>query len=119
MSRFTRLSSPRLNSRRSAYRLIQWRASSQRAVPRSSPSSARDGCLSVGATLRIVKEGPSRPLLLSFLRTAPYKGAVKKSQPTPGRPDIDAAVRGGDWTQAMDGEEIGEHTSELQSHVNI
>ena len=29
---------------------------------------------------------------------------MKKSQRTPARPDIDAAVRGGDWTQGMDGE---------------
>lgn len=29
---------------------------------------------------------------------------MKKSPTTPGRPDIDAAVRGGDWAQAMDGE---------------
>lgn len=29
---------------------------------------------------------------------------MKKSQAGLGRPDIDAAVRGGDWTQAMDGE---------------
>jgi len=29
---------------------------------------------------------------------------MKKSQTRPERPDIDAAVRGGDWTQAMDGE---------------
>jgi len=29
---------------------------------------------------------------------------MKKTQPQKARPDIDAAVRGGDWTQAMDGE---------------
>jgi hypothetical protein len=29
---------------------------------------------------------------------------MKKSQMRSARPDIDAAVRGGDWTQAMDGE---------------
>ena len=29
---------------------------------------------------------------------------MKKSQMNPGRPDIEAAERGGDWTQAMDGE---------------
>jgi hypothetical protein len=29
---------------------------------------------------------------------------MKKSQTRSARPDIDAAVRGGDWTQAMDGE---------------
>ena len=31
---------------------------------------------------------------------------MKKVQPVSGRPDIDAAVRGGDWAQAMDGEGI-------------
>lgn len=29
---------------------------------------------------------------------------MKKSPTKPGRPDIEAAVRGGDWTQAMNGE---------------
>jgi hypothetical protein len=29
---------------------------------------------------------------------------MKKVKPASARPDIDAAVRGGDWTQAMDGE---------------
>lgn len=29
---------------------------------------------------------------------------MKKSPTTVGRPDIEAAVRGGDWTQSMDGE---------------
>jgi hypothetical protein len=29
---------------------------------------------------------------------------MKKAQPKIGRPDVDAAVRGGDWSQAMDGE---------------
>jgi hypothetical protein len=29
---------------------------------------------------------------------------MKKSPTKPGRPDIEAAVRGGDWTQPMDGE---------------
>src|ERR1700694_1632679 len=31
---------------------------------------------------------------------------MKKVQPMTGRPDVDAAVRGGDWGQAMDGEGI-------------
>ena len=31
---------------------------------------------------------------------------MKKTQGKTGRPDIDAAVRGGDWTQAMDGEGV-------------
>src|ERR1700693_4590516 len=29
---------------------------------------------------------------------------MKKIQAKTGRPDVDAAVRGGDWSQAMDGE---------------
>jgi hypothetical protein len=29
---------------------------------------------------------------------------MKKTQPARGRPDVVAAERGGDWTQAMDGE---------------
>lgn len=29
---------------------------------------------------------------------------MPKVQPKPSRPDVDAAMRGGDWTQAMDGE---------------
>ena len=29
---------------------------------------------------------------------------MKKSRRSPARPDIDAAVRGGDWAQGMDGE---------------
>jgi hypothetical protein len=31
---------------------------------------------------------------------------MKKVQSRTGRPDIDAAVRGGDWSQAMDGEGV-------------
>src|ERR1700674_2377886 len=31
---------------------------------------------------------------------------MKKIQAKIGRPDIDAAVRGGDWSQAMDGEGV-------------
>src|SRR6202165_239674 len=30
--------------------------------------------------------------------------AMEKAKPVTGRPDVDAAVRGGDWSQAMDGE---------------
>jgi hypothetical protein len=29
---------------------------------------------------------------------------MKKTQPKVGRPDVDAAVRGGDWSQPMNGE---------------
>ena len=29
---------------------------------------------------------------------------MPRTQPKPARPDVEAAMRGGDWTQAMDGE---------------
>jgi hypothetical protein len=31
---------------------------------------------------------------------------MKKVKPRSGRPDVDAAVRGGDWSQPMDGEGV-------------
>jgi hypothetical protein len=34
-----------------------------------------------------------------------------KVKPKKARPDIDAAVRGGDWTQAMDGEGLPENST--------
>jgi hypothetical protein len=40
---------------------------------------------------------------------------MKKSQARPGRPDIDAAVRGGDWSQAMDGEGSVAHATLKQA----
>lgn len=40
---------------------------------------------------------------------------MKKSQTRPGRPDIDAAVRGGDWAQAMDGEDPVSHATLKQA----
>jgi hypothetical protein len=36
---------------------------------------------------------------------------MKKVQPKKERPDIDAAVRGGDWAQAMDGEGLPENST--------
>jgi hypothetical protein len=36
---------------------------------------------------------------------------MKNLQPKKARPDIDAAVRGGDWTQAMDGEGLPENST--------
>jgi hypothetical protein len=45
-------------------------------------------------------------LLLIFLRLARYKLTVAYSKLNGHRPDIDAAVRGGDWAQRMDGEMI-------------
>ena len=43
-------------------------------------------------------------MLLIFLRRALYSYPMKKVQAGTARPDVDAAVRGGDWSQAMDGE---------------
>ena len=40
---------------------------------------------------------------------------MKKSQTRAGRPDIDAAVRGGDWSQAMDGEGTVGHATLKQA----
>ena len=40
---------------------------------------------------------------------------MKKVKPASARPDIDAAVRGGDWTQAMDGEGPTEHSTLKQA----
>jgi hypothetical protein len=45
-------------------------------------------------------------MLLNFLCRTPYLLVMKKAQGTTGRPDVDAAMRGGDWSQAMDGEGI-------------
>jgi hypothetical protein len=42
--------------------------------------------------------------LLIFLCPTSYLYGMKKLRLASVRPDIDAAVRGGDWTQAMDGE---------------
>jgi hypothetical protein len=36
---------------------------------------------------------------------------MKKTQPKRARPDIAAAVRGGDWTQTMDGEGLPENST--------
>ncbi len=36
---------------------------------------------------------------------------MKKAEPKKARPDIDAAVRGGDWAQAMDGEGLPENST--------
>jgi hypothetical protein len=42
--------------------------------------------------------------LLTFLRGEPQFWGMKKVHPKSLRPDIDAAVRGGDWSRPMDGE---------------
>ena len=38
------------------------------------------------------------------------------TEPTRPRPDIEAAVRGGDWNQAMDGEVNTNHATLAQAH---
>ena len=43
-------------------------------------------------------------MLLSFLRRPLYKELMARNIPKRARPDVDAAERGGDWTQRMDGE---------------
>jgi len=50
-------------------------------------------------------------MLLIFLRPASYLCRMDKVQPKKARPDIDAARRGGDWTQAMDGEGLPENST--------
>jgi hypothetical protein len=45
-------------------------------------------------------------MLLIFLCRTSYLYVMKKGQGKTGRPDVDAAVRGGDWSQAMEGEGI-------------
>ena len=40
---------------------------------------------------------------------------MKRAQVNRNRPDIDAAVRGGDWTQAMDGEGLPGHATMEQA----
>jgi hypothetical protein len=43
-------------------------------------------------------------MLLIFLCARPYLRVMKKNQAEKSRPDVAAAVRGGDWRQPMDGE---------------
>src|ERR1700694_4842457 len=40
---------------------------------------------------------------------------MKQVESKRSRPDIDAAVRGGDWTQGMDGEAVHEHAALKQA----
>jgi hypothetical protein len=40
---------------------------------------------------------------------------MKRAQPKSGRPDVDAAVRGGDWSQPMDGEVAPENATLKQA----
>ena len=50
---------------------------------------------------------PAESLLLNFLREPPYnRGTMAKNMPKRAKPDVDAAERGGDWTERMDGEGV-------------
>ncbi len=50
-------------------------------------------------------------MLLIFLRPTLYFLGVARVQPKKARPDIDAATRGGDWTQTMEGEGLPENST--------
>ncbi len=50
-------------------------------------------------------------MLLIFLRPASYLCRMDKVLPKKARPDIDAAMRGGDWAQTMDGEGLPEDST--------
>ena len=55
-------------------------------------------------------------MLLSFLRPPLYNGgSMAKTLPKRLRPDLDAAERGGDWTQRMDGEGVPADSSMEQA----
>jgi hypothetical protein len=55
-------------------------------------------------------------LLLNFLRGPPYKeGQMAKTLSKRLRPDVDAAERGGDWNQRMDGEGVPGDTGMVQA----
>ena len=46
-------------------------------------------------------------MLLNFLCRSPYnEDTMAKTAPKRARPDVDAALRGGDWTKRMDGEGV-------------
>src|SRR4030088_2113140 len=85
----------------------------------ASPSSGRDGRPLVGTAIaadskqrlfcaqRTTEQSATLELLLNFLRPARYKeGTMAKILPKRLRPDVDAAERGGDWSQRMNGEGI-------------
>jgi hypothetical protein len=54
-------------------------------------------------------------ILLIFLRRPLYLYRMK-NQPNSARPDVVAAIRGGDWTQPMDGEGAPERATIEQAH---
>jgi len=54
--------------------------------------------------------------MLLFLLSQPlYSEVVRKVKPASARPDIDAAVRGGDWSLRMDGEGVPAEASLKQA----
>src|ERR1017187_304552 len=81
--------------------LIQWRASSQCSVSMSSPSRGRAARSSACPTPMAMT---IRELLLIFLRWLGYQETMNPEDGRPDRPDIVAAIRGGDDSLGMDGE---------------
>src|ERR1700688_4314826 len=79
--------------------LIQWRASSQCSVWMSSPSSGRVA----GASPPVVTDETIRKLLLIFLRRRVYEMTMNHNAARE-RPDVVAAIRGGDNSLGMEGE---------------
>src|SRR5580700_1505564 len=79
--------------------LIQWRASCQCSVWRSSPSSGR----APGAARPVSTAVTIRMLLLIFLRVRVYQNTMNQKAARE-RPDIIAAIRGGDDSLGMEGE---------------
>ena len=79
--------------------LIQWRASSQCSVWMSSPSSGR----ACGAARPVSTAVTIRKLLLIFLRPVVYQKTMNQKAGHD-RPDIVAAIRGGDSSLGMEGE---------------
>src|ERR1019366_7481989 len=81
--------------------LIQWRASSQCSVSMSSPSRGPVAGFFARPTPIVVT---IRKLLLIFLRWSVYQGTMNREAGRQDRPDIVAAIRGGDDSLGMDGE---------------
>jgi hypothetical protein len=81
--------------------LIQWRASSQCSVSMFSPSSGRVTGFSERPAPMVVT---IRKLLLIFLCRSVYQETMNPEAGRQDRPDIVAAIRGGDSSLGMDGE---------------
>ena len=79
--------------------LIQWRASSQCSVWMSSPSSGRVA----GVSPPVATAETIRKLLLIFLRRRVYEKTMNHNAAHE-RPDVVAAIRGGDNSLGMEGE---------------